>query len=287
MNAPRVLGESEQTITIEPFSDQILLASFPPNTTVSMTLYISNTNDIPYGTPDTVKVMIVDWTNSQQSTFELTSYNYGKYIENYPIQYIYVQNGMPATMILYFQYIIKEYYEYSMPVIEDLTQLQTQLIYITEALIAGTNFKYTGPIANMVMSNFPIGTTIYQLDIQVYSTSSTAVGNVSFDWSATFSYMIQVGALGVNEDANLYTITCDSTTQKIPTSVTSTNAVCNWIAIEYFSPLNITYTQKTYPIVYNSATNTFGLAANTSLSMNANSSYLTTVAAPFTVYKIS
>ncbi len=282
--APRVLGEGEETITLPPFSDNVLVAQFPVDTTISATIYISNTEDIPYGTPDKVKLTIVDWTNSQQSTFSLDSYNYGKYIENYPIQFIYIQNGMPSTMQIYFQYIEKEYYEYSLPVIEDLTQLQSQIVYVTEGLIPSTNFKFAGPISNLDMSNFPIGTTFYLIDAQLYGTSSSNAGYVTVKWTSTYTETYDVGALGANEDPNLYVLTVDSTTQQIPGSVTSSYADMNWVAIEYFSPLNITYSSTTFPIVYNPTTGTFGVSSSSSLSFTANSAYLNTVPAPFAVF---
>jgi hypothetical protein len=285
--SPKVLGENELTITLPPFSENTLIASFPVDTTVSFTLYIQNTTDIPYGTSDKVELTIVDWLYSQQSEFSLDSYNYGKYIENYPVQYIYMQNNMPTTMQIYFQYIIKQYYQYSLPVIEDLTQLQTQNIYITEGLIGGNNFKFAGPISSLNMANFPIGTTFYLLDAQIYSTTSASTGSVTVKWNSTSTFVYQVAALGVNEMATLWTFTVDSTTQGIPGNTTSSDAALNWVVIEYFSPLNITYTTQTFPLIYNSATNTFQVASNSSLLVNANSSYLNTVPAPFTQFAIT
>lgn len=284
-NGAMVLGESETEVNIPPFTNYTL-AMFPTNTLISSTLYISNTNDIPYGTTDKVKVMIVDWKDSQESTFNLDSYNYGKYIINYPIQYLYVYNGMPVTMTIYFQYIEKEYYEYNYPAIEDLTQLQTQLVYVTSSLLAGTNFKFAGALSDLNMSDFPLNSTFYVLDFQLYGTSSTSAGSVSLSWNSTSKYTINVGALGVNEDANTYTYTTDSTTQTIPTNATSTDAVANWIVVEYYSPLNITYSKSTIPIVYNATNGNFEVASDTSISITADSSYLNTVTAPFTQFTV-
>jgi hypothetical protein len=283
-NGSVVVGESEVTVSIPPFTNYTL-AMFPPDTQISATLYISNSNDIPYGTTDKVKVMIVDWKDSQESTFNLDSYNYGKYIVNYPLQYIYIYNGMPVTMSIYFQYIEREYYEYNYPSIEDLTQLQTQLVYVTSALLPGTNFKFASALSDLKMSDFPLNSTFYVLDFQLYGTSSTSAGSVSLSWNSTSKYTINVGALGVNEDANTYTYTTDSTTQTIPGNATSTDAVANWVVVEYYSPLNITYTKSTIPIVYDSTTETFGVGSS-SLSITANSSYLNSVIAPFALFTV-
>ena len=283
-NGSMVVGESEVTVSIPPFTNYTL-AMFPPDTQISATLYISNPNDIPYGTTDKVKVMVVDWKDSQESTFNLDSYNYGKYIVNYPLQYIYIYNGMPVTMSIYFQYIEREYYEYNYPSIEDLTQLQTQLVYVTSALLPGTNFKFASALSDLDMSDFPLNSTFYVLDFQLYGTSSISAGSVSLSWNATSKYTINVGALGVNEDANTYTYTTDSTTQTIPGNVTSTDAVANCVVVEYYSPLNITYTKSTIPIVYDSTTETFGVSSS-SLSITANSSYLNSVIAPFALFTV-
>ncbi|MGC8580664.1 MAG: hypothetical protein ACP5MB_11525, partial [bacterium] len=120
---------------------------------------------------------------------------------------------------------------------------------------------------------------------QLYGTSSTSAGYVTVNWTSTYTETYDVAALGANEDPTLYVLTVDSTTQQIPSSVISSNAVMNWVAIEYFSPLNITYNSTTFPIVYNSTTNTFGVSSSSSLSFTANSAYLNSVPAPFAVFK--
>ncbi len=261
-HSPKVLGEKETYIILEPFSKNNIIAQFPPNTSISFSLYINNTSDIPYGTPDKVVCSYIDWTNSQQSVFNLDAYNYGKYFENYPVQYLYVKNNMPVTMKLYFQYIEKQFYEYSEPIIQDLTQLQLTNIYVTTSLLGGCNFKYAGLLSDLNMSTFPIGTLFYLLDFQVYSTSSTLTGAVTVPWVADYKINYQVGALGVNEDPNLYTFIADTTTQLIPSSTTSNNAIANWSMIEFYSNMSMSATDGSKAIVYNQTNKQYELIDN-------------------------
>ena len=75
-------------------------------------------------------------------------------------------------------------------------------------------------------------------------------------------------------------------TKQLPGSITQSNAVMNWVQIDFYSPLLIQYTTQTFDIIYNAATNTFSLAANTSLNVQSVAMYLPTQPASFCVYNV-
>ena len=281
-----VIGENEKTFTLQPNQTTPIQISFNPQTLISGTIYIENTQDIPLGdTTDSIKVSFVDWRNGLESHFNLTSYNYGKYIENYPIQYIYLTNSFPVSMTIYFQYSIKKYYEFYTPVIQDLTQLTLAPSIVTPQLEGGTNFRYTDSLAKLDFSNFPLGVTVYITNQYFASTSSTTTGSVTVPYTATFTENMPVGALGVASDQNIYPIVIDTTTQKLPDSATSTDATETFLQMDFFSPITVTFTAKTFDITYNSDTNTFGFADT--FTVQTTATYFTTQDAIFCNYTYS
>lgn len=278
---------SEQTIiTLQPNQQLTNYMIFPPDTMIVATFYINNQQDIPSGATGNVVISLTDARSGQTSQILLNSYVYGKYLENYPATNITLINNYNVQIQIYFQYTLKQYSEYSNPVIQDLTELLLIPTVIVNSLTASTNFRYYGSINNFSLANFNIGDSFYVLMQQVYGTSSTSAGYVQVPYTANYTENINVSALGAAEDANIYYFTVDSVTKQLPGSITQSNAVMNWVQIDFYSPLLIQYTTQTFDIIYNAATNTFSLAANTSLNVQSVAMYLPTQPASFCVYNV-
>jgi hypothetical protein len=275
----QILGEAEQELTIPANSASTMYFSFQSQTLISTTFYIENTSNIPL-TGTILTMNIVDWRTSQQNIFNLTAYRYGEYIENYPIGQIFIQNVSNAAVQLYIQYTIKQYSDVFNPTIQDLTQLVLVPSVITQSLTPTTNFRYFGALLNLTMSGFPIGGTIYVLDQQVIGTSASASGFIGVPWTSNYTEPINVAALGASEDDAEYIFTVDSTTIQVPTNITATNAVMNWVNMDFFSPLGITITSGNSAILFNASTGEFECDNNISLSYWAT--YLPALGAPLT-----
>ena len=272
-----VLAEKELEINLSANSSMGNTISFKPNTLVSLTLYIENTNDIPLGSTNNVTVSYIDWKYSTESNYTLDDYKYGRYFENYPIQSISFQNNYPVQITIYLQYILKQYFDFYSPVVNDLTQLQLTPSIVTPQLMGGTNFRYYGTLANMNLSKFPIGSTSYLMNQQVVGTSGTSTGSVSVPYTDIFTENLSVGALGTTQDTNEYPIVTDSTTIQVPSNVTSTNATMNWVQLDFYSPVALTVTSSSVPIIYDNITGTW--VSNTPITINANAKYLPIVPA--------
>lgn len=280
------LGEYETTLTIPPGQQNYVVATFPPNTVISTTYYIANTTDIPTGSTDEFVVGWTDWTNAQHSSVNLDSYKYGKYMENYPLQQITVSNNFPVTIQFYLQYIIKSYYEYYSPDVQDLTQLQLNTVIVTEGLTGGTNFRFMNGISSISFTGFPASSLFYILDQQIIGTSISAAGTGKIPWTAQYSEQLSVAAVGYNEDINVYSFNVDSTTSALPGSVSNTNSTWNWIVMDFFSPLAITpVTVSGTAIYYNSTSGEFEADIVTSETNCAY--YFNAVGAPFTNLTVS
>ena len=282
----KTIGSDQSTITLQSLQQISNFIIFPPNTMVVATFYINNQQDIPSGASGNVIISLTDSLSGTVSNITLDNYVYGKYLENYPITNITLKNTYAFQIEIYFQYTLKEYSEYSNPVIQDLTELLLIPTIILNSLTATTNFRYYGPINNFITTNFNIGNTFYILNQQVYGSSSTSAGYVQVPYTSNYTENINVSALGAAEDANLYYFTVDSTTKGLPGTATQSNAILNWMEVDFYSSLYIKYTTTTFDIIYNSITNTFGLASNTSLSVTSVALYLQTLPASYCVYMV-
>ena len=283
----RSISSEQLLVTLSPNQTINNYMIFPPDTMLVATFYINNQTDIPAGSTGEVKILILDSKTGHSSVITLNSYVYGKYIENYPMTNITFTNTYSVDIEIYFQYTLKDYSKYSNPVIQDLTELLLIPNVVTNSLTGGTNFRYYGSISDFSFSNFSVGDTFYVLDQQVYGTSSTSAGYVKVPYVSNYTENINVSALGAAEDANLYFFTVDSTTLDLPSSVTTSYAEMNWVKIDFYSPLYISYTTQTLDIVYDSTTNEFTLSTGSDLSIQSVAIYEQSVSAPFCTYSIS
>ncbi len=282
----QTIGSEQQVITLEPLQSLDNYIIFPPDTMIVATFYINNQQDIPAGATGNITILLTDARSGHTSKLILNSYIYGKYIENYPATNISFTNNYNVEIEIYFQYTLKQYSKYANPVIQDLTQLLLIPTVIVNSLTPSTNFRYYGSLNNTNWSNMPIGATFYVLDQQVYGTSSTSAGYVQIPYTANYTENINVSALGAAEDANLYYFTVDSTTLKLPGSATQSNAVLNWLKMDFYSPLYIVYTTQTFNIIYNSSLNAFTLSTNTSLNVKSVALYMQNIPAAFCTYEV-
>ena len=280
------ISSSQQIITLQPGELLNNYIIFPPKTMVVATFYINNQQDIPSGATGSILLTIIDSNSGQSSQITLNDYVYGKYLENYPMTNVSFKNTYNVVIDVYFQYTLKEYSKYSNPVIQDLTELLLIPTVIVNSLTAGTNFRYYGSINDFVTTNFNIGDTFYVLDQQVYGTSSTSAGYVQVPYTSNYTENINVSALGAAEDDNIYYFTVDSTTQELPTSIVSSNAEMNWVKIDFYSPLYISYTTQTFDIVYNSTLNAFTLSSGSSLTVQSVAAYEQKAPATFCTYNV-
>ncbi len=281
------IASEQLIITLQPGESLNNYMIFPPNTMVVATFYINNQQDIPSGATGDIEISIIDSTTGYNSQITLNSYVYGKYLENYPITNVSFKNTYNVEIDIYFQYTLKQFSKYSNPVIQDLTELLLIPTVTVNSLTSGTNFRYYGSINDFLTTNFLVGNTFYVLDQQVYGTSSTSAGYVQVPYTSNYTENINVSALGAAEDANIYYFTVDSTTLKLPDSVVASNATMNWIKVDFYSPLYITYTTPTLDIVYNSTLNAFTLASGTTLTVQSVALYEQSVAAAYCTYRIS
>ena len=221
----KTIGEYETTITIDAFQTTTRIAALPNNTLAVATIYIYNTQDLPTNSPDTVDLVVTDWTNGNVSTFELNQFKYGKYIENYPISIITISNNYPVAVQIYVQYIVKTYNPYLSPLIQDFTQLELVPTIIAQGYTGGTNFRFYNSLSNISFSGFSIGDLFYILDQQVLGTSATSTGYVTVQWTSVYTLNIGVSALGTAEDSTSYVFNVDSTTQALPSSAAILGAI--------------------------------------------------------------
>ncbi len=282
-NVSKTIGSVQTKITIlagETLNNQFI---FPEKTMIVTTFYIDNSADIPSGSKGNLQINMSNALSGQNSVIHLTAYNYGKYIENFAVNTISFANTFSVDIVLYFQYTLKTYSIYANPVIQDLTELLLIPTITTNALTGATNFRYYGSISNFIMSSFAIGSKFYVLDQQVEGLSSTSTGSVQVPYTTNYTENINVSALGAAEDSNIYSFTTDTITQLIPTNITNNNAVLNWIKVDFYSPIALSYTSTTFPITYNSTLNLFGVFANT-IPIQSVAKYLTTLGSPLPIY---
>jgi hypothetical protein len=283
-NVLKTLYSGQDVITVGANSTTQNLLIFPPNTLVSATFYIENPQDIPTGSTMEFVISMSSWINGSTTKINLDSYNYGKYFEDFPMSNINLINNFPVAINLYYQYSVKQYGDYFNSVVQDLTQLLFIPNVTTAALTGGTNFRYYGTIANLNLSgspSLPTGTQFYVLDQQIIGTSSSVTGSVSVPWTTSYTENINVAASGASEDSNTYSFTVDADTLGIPGNVTSTNAIMNWVKMDFYSPLSVTLTNGSVNIVYNATTNEFEM--DDAVSVSYYSSYLNFVGAPLTL----
>ena len=271
------LGEYENTITLPANSTNQLIQSFNNDTSVVMTIYIENPLEIPLGATQNVTMQVQSWQNGLNAVMTLDQYNYGKYFENYPIGSFYLQNNFNVPITIYIQYIIKSYYEYFSPLVQDLTELTLTQRTLTGCLTAGTNFRYYGGISGFSGTNIPLDAIIYVLDQQVSGTSGSAAGSVTVPWTASYSEHLTTPALGAAEDNSDYIFQVDSTTQALPGNVTSSNATMNWAEVDFWSPITISNTVGSEAITYNTTNNDW--ECSTTFSYSAYSTYMTSLPA--------
>ena len=281
----KTIGEYETTITLTPFQTTTRIAALPDNTLTVATIYIYNTQDLPTNSPDTIDLVITDWTNGNVSTFELNQFKYGKYLENYPISIITISNNYPVSVQIYIQYIVKTYNAYLSPLIEDFTQLELVPTIITQGYTGGTNFRFYNSLSNISFSNFNLNDLFYILDQQVLGTSSTAAGYVIVPWTSTYTLNIGVSALGTAEDSTSYVFNVDTTTQSLPSSATQSNASMNWVVMDFYSSMTISSTPSTIVLTYNTTTNTWEGTATQTIS--AYAAKLTSIPAQLAVISLN
>lgn len=281
----KTIGEYETTITIDAFQTTTRIAALPNNTLAVATIYIYNTQDLPTNSPDTVDLVVTDWTNGNVSTFELNQFKYGKYIENYPISIITISNNYPVAVQIYVQYIVKTYNPYLSPLIQDFTQLELVPTIIAQGYTGGTNFRFYNSLSNISFSGFSIGDLFYILDQQVLGTSATSTGYVTVQWTSVYTLNIGVSALGTAEDSTSYVFNVDSTTQALPSSATQSKATMNWVVMDFYSSMTISSTPSTIVLTYNTTTNTWEGTATQTIS--AYAAKLTSIPAQLAVISLN
>lgn len=279
----RTLGEASNIITLTP-GQQLNFLQFPNDTSIVMTFYINNSTSLPPSNAPgislsnaSISVSLTDWKYGNTNTFELDVYRFGKYIENYPINNIILTNNFPVNVEIFYQYVIKEYSAYYSPLIQDLTQLQLAPSIITDSLTGGTNFRFFGGLSSISFANFPSGAQFYILDQQGVGTSSTSSGTALIPWTSTYTEPLNAPALGGIEDSTVYSFAIDSTTTGLPGSATISNEDVNFIEMDFFSPLSLSTTSLSIPLVYDSTANDFKASGTQTLS--AYATYFTAVPA--------
>lgn len=280
------LGEYSKTITLTPNQESLLLIQMLPNTMISLTMYISNLADVPIGSTNTIDFTLSDWTNGLTSTFTCDNNSYGKILSNFPVATIVATNNFPVSIQLFIHYIIKDYDSTATPEFSDILVQQFPATITTNALTAGTNFRYFGTLANLNLSGMPAGESLYILDQQVYGTSSTVAGYVTVPYSGTETITINCPALGTTDWTTEYLITTDTTTQSVPGNATSSNAVMNWVVMDFNSPIAASFTTITTQTLGYYAGNYFEILNGAATTGTITSSYLTAVAAAFATISI-
>ncbi|MEM3844854.1 MAG: hypothetical protein QXU98_04045, partial [Candidatus Parvarchaeota archaeon] len=186
-----------EKITLNPGEKKRM--DFPTPNLINATIRISNTSQISEDTQ--MKVYFDDYMTNSLVYYTLNANRYGVYIDNKPLDYIIFENLDQTLYIdVYFEYLIKEYFEPYEEVVQFITVIQELAPPPTYQLFQGTNQRYTGTLSNATfLQSVPLGTTMAVRAINSESTSTTEVGIVEIPLAANLTYHANLAPMSFSQ----------------------------------------------------------------------------------------
>ncbi len=239
--APRKRPNLKQGIQVE----RITLApgttkrfDFPVPNLINCTIRIENSTQLSNST--VLKIYFENYDTHNVTYYTLTPDRYGVYIDNKPLDYIIFENLSPNLYIdVYFEYLLKEYFEPYEEAIQFITVIQTLPPPPSNQLFQGTNNRYTGTLSNATfLQSVPIGTPMAVRVINSISTSTTSVGIIEIPLAANLTYHADIApasyaVYGQAQTGEIIVFNADSITNQLPASATQSNATVQDFIIDY------------------------------------------------------
>lgn len=252
------------------------------NTMLNMTIRLDNANEYP--TNDDITITIIDYGRDFTTQYTLTSFRYGVYIDEIRINKIVIKNNSNiATAEVYLETMTKPVSEYPNEVAQFITQINTSQPPNNQSLYQGSNNRYTGTLADATfLESTPIGTPMAIRQINAQSTSDSAVGFITIQFAQNFTFNANIEPLGVVNYTSTLAFNTDSITNKLPSSVTQTNAEITYVMIDY-------YFDYTMQITFNGNYSITSSGTTTTIQFNGTvfAYFYTNTSLPLTNSKIS
>ena len=271
MENHNILGLSVELFTLKPGEEKTYNFDYP--LLVNGTIRIDNESQLPPNV--TLNINMLNYQDSLLQNYKLTNTRYGLYFDEKPLSYVQFINNNNVSLQVYFEYLLKPYLDMNNETVQFITQLQTVGSPNVTQLYQGTNQRYSGSLANATfLESIPSGTFVAVRSIGAYSTTNSTYATVTIQFNNFVEFNANIQPYGAINYNNTIAFQVDATTNLLPSSATISNAVVNYITIDYLFDYNIQVTFSGYTISNGSTSTTI------TFNGNANTYYFSNQTTP-------